>query len=110
MSPDGNLLVRITLAKEAQDDDEKPTYDVVYYKFDAAKESYAKHSAFVLKEYPGQMMYLSNAGDLVIVSLSEKEAISLYSPEGKRLRTWDLTDFLTKQEIAGCAETGSTLQ
>jgi hypothetical protein len=110
MSPDGNLLVRIMPAKNAQDDDEKPMYNVVYYKFDAAKEGYSKHSEFALKDYPGQMMYVSNAGDLVIISLSEKEAVTLYSPEGKRLKAWDLADFLTKKEIEGCAETGSTLQ
>jgi len=110
MSPDGNLMVRITPAKPGDDEEEKSTYNVVYYKFDAAKEGYSKHSTFVLKDYPGQMMYVSNTGDLVIVSLSEKEAITLYSPEGKRRKVWDLADFLTKQEIAGCAETGSTLQ
>lgn len=110
MSPDGNLLVRITPARQADDDDEQPTYNVAYYKFDVAKEIYSKQSAFVLKDYLGQMMYVSNAGDLVIVSLSEKQAVTLYSSEGKRLKVWDLDDFLTKQEIAGCAQTGSTLQ
>jgi hypothetical protein len=52
----------------------------------------------------------SSSGDLVLISLWEKKAIVLYSPEGKRLKAWDLAAFLTKKEIKGCAKTGSTLQ
>jgi hypothetical protein len=110
MSPDGNLLVRITLVKHADDNEEKPTYNVVFYKFGAAKEGYLKDSEFVLRDYLGQMMYVSNAGDLVIVSLGENEAVMLFSPEGKRLKAWNLDEFLTKEEISACAQTGSTLQ
>src|SRR5688500_17009604 len=58
-SPDGNLQVRITLVKHAEEQGEKPSYNVVSYKFDAAKDSYARHQSFVLDDYPGQLMYLS---------------------------------------------------
>jgi hypothetical protein len=108
-SPDGNLIVRISPTKE-DDEADKPSYNVVYYKFDATNDAYSKSSSFVLHDYLGQMMYVSNAGDLVIVSLGEKEAIILYAADGKRVKAWDLSDFLTKEEIDGCTKTGSTLQ
>jgi len=104
MSPDGNLLVRITAPVTSR------KFDVAYYVFDAASDSYVRRSSFQMTGGPGEMMYVSNAGDLVLISLSEKDAIRLVSPSDGLVRSWDLSRFLSRREIKACARTGSTLQ
>jgi hypothetical protein len=110
LSPDGNLLVRITPNDAKGDLENLYVYNVTYYAYAAASDSYVKRSSFRLQGYLSEMLYVSNSGDLVLIALDPKEAIRLYSPEGKPVKTWDLSDFLTKKEIKACAQTGSTLQ
>lgn len=110
LSPNGQLLVRIKTAKRDERSNEPPKHEVSYYEFDASEDSYIQRSGFKLTGSLGQMLYVSNAGDLVLISLKENEAIRLYSKEGKLANSWDLDDFLAEHEIDACAKTGSTLQ
>jgi len=110
LSPNGKLLVRIKTAKRHKDLQDPPKHEVSYYEFDATKDSYVRRSNLQLTGYLAQMLYVSNAGDLILISLGEKEAIRFYSREGKLTKSWDLNSFLTNNEIKACAQTGSTLQ
>jgi len=110
LSPDGKLLVRIKTAKRDDKSRDLPNHEVSYYEFDASKDSYVRRTSFQLTGYLAQMLYVSNSGELIFVSLREKDAIRLYSKRGKVTRSWALDDFLTKDEIIACAQTGSTLQ
>lgn len=110
LSPNGQLLVRIKTAKRDERSKEPPKHEVSYYEFDASEDSYVQRSGFNLTGSLGQMLYVSNAGGLVLISLRENEAVRLYSKEGKLANSWDLDDFLTEDEINACAKTGSTLQ
>jgi hypothetical protein len=86
LSPDGQLLVRITTPKRDKDSKDLPKHEVSYYEFDAIKDVYTRSAHFPLTGYLGEMLYVSNAGDLIMISLGEKEAVRLYSKEGQ-LRT-----------------------
>ncbi|MCA9124229.1 MAG: hypothetical protein KDB11_28830 [Planctomycetales bacterium] len=110
LSPNGELLVRIKTPKRDEGSKAPPKHEVSYYEFDATKDSYIQRSSFELTGYLAQMLYVSNAGDLVLVALGEKEAVRLYSKDGKLALSWDLNAFLTKDEVKACAQTGSTLQ
>ncbi len=55
-------------------------------------------------------MNVSDVGDLVLMRVSEGEAIRLYSRSGKLKKSWDLANFLKRVDIRACAQTGSTLQ
>lgn len=112
MSPDGKLLVRINTAKrdEKEDNPVPPKSEVTFYEFNGEKDSYVRRSSFELVGYLSQMLYISNSGKLIFVSLGEKDSIRMYSSEGKIEKTWSLKDFLTESEIEACAMTGSTLQ
>lgn len=110
MSPDGNLLVRITTPEVPAEASASPKCEVAYYQFDPATNSYVRRLNFQLTGHPGAMMYVSNAGDLVLILLGEKRAINLYSPQARQMRSWDLDTFLSRREIKACARTGSTLQ
>lgn len=110
LSPDGKLLVRIKTPKRDENSKDPPKHEVSYYEFDATKDSYIRRSSFDLTGYLAQMLYVSNAGDLILVSLGEKQAVRLYTQKGKLAKSWDLNSFLSKDEIQACAQTGSTLQ
>lgn len=112
-SPDGNLLVRIKRVtpnngNEAEQD--APRFKVSYYAYHEATDTYAVASHFTLTDRLGQMLYVSNAGDLVMITLGRDQAIRLYTRQGQLAKAWDLADFLSKREIRSCAATGSTLQ
>ncbi|MFV1965577.1 MAG: hypothetical protein ACC628_09160 [Pirellulaceae bacterium] len=110
LSPDGKLLVRIKTTKRDEKSKDPPKHEVSYYGFDATKDSYVRRSRFQLTGYLSQMLYVSNSGDLIMISLGEKHAVRLYSKKGNLTKSWSLEDFLTKDEIKACAQTGSTLQ
>lgn len=110
ISPNGELLVRIKTGKGKVNSQNIPEHEVTFYVLDAAKDSYVRNTSASFTGYLAQMLYLSNEGDLIFVSLDETEAIRLYSKDGKLRKSWDLADFLTKDEIKSCAKTGSTLQ
>lgn len=109
-SPDGNLIVRIKDVKAADKANKKPSYEVAYYEYDPKFDGYLKRSEFALADYLGHLMYLSDSGDLILVELSEKDAVRLYRRSGELVKKWNLNDFLTRGEVQGCAQTGSTLQ
>ena len=69
-----------------------------------------RQSDFTLTGKLGQMLYVSNAGDLILISLGEKDTIRLYSRAGTLAKSWDLKEILSKDEIQSCAKTGATLQ
>jgi hypothetical protein len=110
MSPDGNWVVRITTAAVPAESAAPLRHEVAYYRFDRATDRYVRRAGFHLAGCLGAMMYVSNAGDLVLISLGEKRAIRLYSPKAGLMRSWDLDSFLGRREIKACARTGSTLQ
>jgi hypothetical protein len=110
LSPDGNVIVRVTLAKPAAKGEPASQNEVIYYHFDETSNTYVKRSQFNLSAYHAQMLYVSNAGDLLLISLGTKDAIRLLAKDGKLVKTWSLGDFLSPAEIKACAETGSTLQ
>jgi hypothetical protein len=109
MSPDGNLVIRITPGK-SPDARQTPKHRVTYYEYESSGDRYVRRSEFQLGESLSQMLYVSNAGDLVMIFLDDQDAVRLYSKEGKLVKSWSLGDFLSKAEIDACAQTGSTLQ
>jgi hypothetical protein len=109
-SPDGKLVVRIVEESRENQPKEELSHLVRFYEFDATKDIYERRSEFRLKEWPGELLFISNAGDLVMISLSETDAIRLYARDGKLVKTWGLNELLIPSEIKGCAQTGSTLQ
>jgi hypothetical protein len=110
MSPNGSLIVRITPPKAVDKSPIAPKHEVHYYEFDKSLDGYVHKTTFTLAGYLGQMLYVSDAGDLVLISLEKKDAIRIYGKDGKLAKSWSLTDFLTDAEIEGCAQTGATLQ
>ena len=110
LSPDGKLLVRIKTAMLDDRSEDPPKHEVAFYEFDATEDSYVRRSEFQMTGALGQMLYVSDAGDLVLVSLSENTAVRLFSKAGKLVKSWNLDEFLTADEIKACAKTGSTLQ
>jgi hypothetical protein len=110
MSPNGNLVVRITSPGVLADPPAPVKYEVHYYEFDKSLDGYVHGATFTLAGYLSQMLYVSDAGDLALVSLEKKDAIRIYGKDGKLAKSWSLTDFLTDAEIEGCAQTGATLQ
>lgn len=109
ISPDGNVLVRIKM-------DESPVIKGVarknqlsFYEYNLKDDKYVRRSGFEL-DGRGQLLLVSNEGDIALISLSELEAIRLYSKAGKLRKTWKLDEFLTPAEIKACAQTGATLQ
>jgi hypothetical protein len=109
-SPDGNLIARIKTTKRAGGSKGLTEHDVSFYKYDSDTNSYTLRTSFHLVANLSQMLYISNFGDLVMITLSEKDAVRLYSKTGKLEKSWDLTEFLTEAEIVACAETGATTQ
>lgn len=110
LSPNGELLVRATLVAKGTREAPLPSYDIAFYRFDAAKDAYSLDHRFQLKTVLGQFVFVSNAGDLLMVNLSDAGSMDLYTNDGASAGSWDLKDFLTAEEIEGCAQTGSTLQ
>jgi len=108
-SPDGNLVVRIEIDKSERPPGALRSHVVRYYEFDASKDSYVRRSEFRLNSL-GQLLFVSNGGDLVMISLGEKEAIRLYAKDGKLVKAWGLDELLIPSEIEACAQTGATLQ
>lgn len=108
LSPDGKVIVRVE--RLSGDNGSPPQYEASYYQFHAAENSYRRTCSFVIRNYSAQLLFVSNAGDLLTVMLSERDAITLYSPEGNVVKSWNLSDFLSNSQIAACAETGSTVQ
>jgi hypothetical protein len=108
VSPDSNLVVRIEKQRAA--DLKVVKYKVSYYEYDGDSDSYRHTTSFDLGPPLSQLLFVSDAGDLLFVSLAERDAVRLYSKAGKLVKTWSLGDFLSKEEIDGCAQTGSTLQ
>ncbi len=108
LSKDGQLVLRV---KRTLDESKKRSrYDATQYAYNSETDSYQKKVTYRLEAGGGQKMFLSNAGDLVVVSLSEAGAVDLYSPEGKLVKSWNLDELITKKQIEACAMTGSTLQ
>jgi hypothetical protein len=109
-SPDGNLVVRIVRNGTAKSSGELAAHLVRFYEFDAAKDLFGRKSEFPLTGSPAHCLYVSNHGDLVLVSLNDKDAVRLLSNNGRLIRSWALADFLSGAEINACAKTGATLQ
>jgi hypothetical protein len=74
-SPDGKLVVRVLEDESAKQTGAQRSYLVRFYEFDVGKDSYVRCSEFRMKERPGQLAFLSNAGDVVMISLRETDAI-----------------------------------
>src|SRR5687767_14300459 len=100
ISPDGHLIARIVRTGSMAD---TQMYEVVYFKFDMSKDRYERQSAFPLPaEHLPQMLFVSDAGDLVLISLSDTHAVRLYSEDGTTHKSWSLNDFLSRSEIRAC--------
>lgn len=110
ISPDGKALVRISKVETSDDENQLPTYQGLVFSFDDKKEDFVLVRKFPFDSVPPNLLFLSDAGDVVSIRLQEKGALTWYSPQGKLEKAWDLKDFLTESQINGCAETGSTLQ
>src|SRR5262245_54036541 len=108
-SPNGGLLVRVKAIEKQTGGQKSTDYEITYYNFDAAKDSYVVRSKFRLPVF-GHLLYVSDSGDLISVVLDEKDSIRVHSSKGKLEKTWSLADFLKQHEIDNCAQTGSTLQ
>lgn len=109
-SPDGNLIVRLTVAENSDAADRPPRTLIHYYRFNPSKNDYVPDKVVECSGAWGQMLYVSNAGDVVAVGLSETGSLQIFSPDGKLVKKVDLKQFLTQNEIDACARTGSTLQ
>jgi hypothetical protein len=110
ISEDGNWVVRIKTSEKKPEADEYPTHEVCYYMFDDASDEYVRQTSFKFTDDLPQMLYVSNDGDLLLITLSESNSIRVFSGTGAAMKSWSLEQFLTKEEIAACAETGSTTQ
>lgn len=108
-SPNGNRLVRLRSPKIA-DEKHPAKSDISLYEFDASKDSFVLRSTYSINDYYAQFIFLSNEYDLVLISLGIEGAIKQYSKDGKHVKSWDLNEFLSMEEIAACGETGATLQ
>ena len=109
-SPDGSVVVRVKQIEAAGKLTPKPKCLFTFYEYDSSADVYKSTSSFEAQCSSWQLLFVSNAGDLVLVNLSDREAICLYSKAGKLVKSWDLNRFLTKAEIEACGLTGSTLQ
>jgi hypothetical protein len=110
MSPNGDVLARLTIVAKATRESPKTRVKASLYQFDSDNDSYVIESQFEFEGYLPNLLYLSDAGDLALVNLGEGNAVRLYSKEGTLAGDWDLSEFLKPEEIVGCAKTGSTLQ
>lgn len=110
LSPDGNILARITRDRRLYDEKRPWKHPVTVFKYDESKDSYLPRARFEVEGSMPQLMYVSDAGDVVLVYFSGSHALELYTEGGKAKKSWKLTDFLTEAEIEGSAETTSTLQ
>lgn len=112
VSPNGDLIVRIVSERRSGDQKAKsPTRNIVrFYEYDRAADTYKKRSSFEVETGLGNLMYVSNEGDLIFIGLHEKNSVRLFSREGKLRKTWGTKSFLTAKQQRGCALTGSTLQ
>ena len=107
-----SLLILVSCGQHARSDFLGPSFArhaVSPDGFDQSKDSYIRRSGFELTGL-SQLLYVSNAGDLIMISLCEGDCIRLYSKDGKLVKTWKLNEFLSKEEIEACAQTGATLQ
>ena len=110
-SPDGNTIARVELGKPPSAGRRRGPSRVSIYKFDPVADAYTRRSHFELDASPSELLYVANDGEhFAFINLFDTtEAIRIYKGRD-RLKSWDLSDFLTIEEIAACAETGSTIQ
>ncbi len=98
ISPNGQCVLRIRHGK------------VFRYTFDNASSTFVLAGQFKLRDPSPQFVYVSDEGDVICISLSESEAMELYSPKGLSKRKWDLSEFLSRDQIKCCPKTGATTQ
>ena len=109
-SPDGRLVVRIRPSSIDPKTQKATPSAVFFYEYDAKQDSYKFASKFEHSGSLSNLLFVSNAGDLVFVSLGEKDSMRLYAKDGSLRKSWNLADFLKPEEIKGCGQTGATLQ
>lgn len=109
MSPDGQLVVRITKGTKDPSGTERAKHGVSFYEFDSAANAYVFRSSFTTDSL-SQLLYVSNSGELAMISLKEEESLRLHKRDGTLLKSWNLRNFLSAAEITACAKTGSTIQ
>lgn len=90
---------------------------VSIHRYDSTKRAFSKISEFQYGDHPGSgFLFVSNGGKHVIgVNVGawighDKLGLRIYDQAGALLKVWRVSDFLTQEEIAGCAMTGSTIQ
>lgn len=107
VSPNGDLIARI---KSTNDPTSRVAVtEVSFHQFDQSKDMYIRRSSFTTSIHP-TALFVSDNGEVMMINVSGKQAMTLFSKDGKVTKTWDLEDFLTDAEIKACAQTGSTLQ
>lgn len=98
VSPDGKAIVRLRHEH------------LHHYEFDSEKDVYRLAKRFKLEHNDPQYLYVSNSGDVVALYLHRSAAIDLYAPDGNLRKSWTLSDFMSREQIAACARTGATTQ
>lgn len=86
---------------------------VSIHRYDRDKREFVRVSQFEYGAAPGSgFLVVANGGTHVVGACVGNGTLGLrlYNQAGKLLGTWPIKDFLTEDEIAGCAKTGSTLQ
>ncbi len=115
ISPDGNLVIRVKLdagfkiGEASAVEGVKRLHELTFYEYSVKDDKYVQRSSFMV-DVRAQFLFVSNEGVVAMISLSNIEAIRLYSKDGKHLNSWKLDKFLSPAEIKACAKTGSTLQ
>jgi hypothetical protein len=117
VSADSDYLARVDPGRWLEAEKRRSPDWVSIHHYDVSKRQFIKVSQFQLSEHPGSgFLFISNGGKhIVAVNVGawigfEKLGLRIYDQKGKLLRAWRLEDFLTPEEIEGCAKTGSTLQ
>jgi hypothetical protein len=112
LSPNGDVAVRIETLSSDPKGEQPPKHELSYYEFDPSSQSYHRRASFEFQGKLPQLLFVSDHGDVVMVSLwhDDKTAIRLYSKNGKLVKSWSVKKIMTKAEAKACALTGSTIQ
>jgi hypothetical protein len=117
ISPDGSKVVRVTLGKWKNYGKRDPKDKVTVYSYNAKTDSYASTAKFDFGElYPSEWLFVSDSGRyLIAINIGhwlgeDALGIRVYSGDGRLLKKWKLSDFLSEKEIEACTTTGSTTQ
>ena len=110
VSPDGNRVVRRTAVESKQVPPPPLVHVMAQHRFDGKTDGFVKQFEVRLTDYLAQFLFVSDAGHVVMVSLTPKNSLRLYSEDGKLQKSWNLDEILSKAEIEACGQTGSTIQ